>query len=345
MKQAIIVGAGHAGLATAYLLRQKGYHKVVILEASNVVGSAWRNRYEGLTLFTSRRYSQLPGLNISGNASEYPSKQEFVEYLEQYAAALSLDIRFGRKVVDVRNDTDGFTVNCSNGENYHSKMLFVCTGAFQIPHKHQLDSNSFYHGKVFTPESIGDRHLTCENENWLVIGDGASGRHLAKMLVKKNQVFLSMGKARSFLPQRLLGKDIFFWLDKLGLTRLGKQHWLAKKMRKKDPFPATGSRNYQLAKAGITLCKRFNLNKLNSEKPITLKGQVIDKVIIATGYNNDFSWLESCLAQQASNKDFFDKVSDISGLYILSQPWLSSRGSGLIMGIEHDFKLLDLLEC
>lgn len=68
-------------------------------------------------------------------------------------------------------------------------------------------------------------------------------------------------------------------------------------------------------------------------------------MIIATGYNNDFSWLESCLAQQASNKDFFDKVSDISGLYILSQPWLSSRGSGLIMGIEHDFKLLDLLEC
>lgn len=74
MKQAIIVGAGHAGLATAYLLRQKGYHKVVILEASNAVGSAWRNRYEGLTLFTSRRYSQLPGVEYFWQRKRVPVK-------------------------------------------------------------------------------------------------------------------------------------------------------------------------------------------------------------------------------------------------------------------------------
>lgn len=345
MKQVIIIGAGHAGLATAYLLMQKGYRKVVILEASDRVGTAWRTRYEGLTLFTSKRYSALPGMKMSGHADDYPSKQEFVDYLEHYTTTFSLDIRFNNKVIDVQNKLDCFTVSCSNGEIYRSKMLFVCTGVFQIPHSFQLSRHAFYHGRVFTPESIADRHLTCKNENWLVIGDGASGRQLAKMLVEKNQVVLSTGKQRTFLPQRLFGKDIFFWLDKLGLTRLSKRCWLAKIIQMKDPFPADGITNNQLAKLGIKLHERFDLNNLKSKSQLHLYGNAIDKVIIATGYTNNFSWLEGCLSHQNLDKPIYERVREIRGLYLLSQPWLSSRGSGLIMGIEHDFNRLNLLEC
>lgn len=345
MKQAIIVGAGHAGLATAYLLKQKGYHEVIILESSSEVGSAWLKRYEGLTLFTSKRYSQLPGLKMAGNANEYPSKQEFIDYLKQYANNFRLDVRFGRNVIDARKGVNGFTISCDNGETYQSKMLFVCTGAFQIPNNLQLNRNAFYQNQVFTPESIGKQHLTSENENWLVIGDGASGRQLAKMLAENNRVFLSSGKQRSFLPQRLFGKDVFFWLDKLGITRLDKRHWIAQRIQKSDPFPASGIRNHQLSKAGVIFCKRFDLNKLKSEKPIKLAGQLINKVVIATGYKNDFSWLNNLTTEKASEQSVLNKVSKISGLYILSQPWLNSRGSGLIMGLEHDFNLLDLLEC
>lgn len=345
MKQAIIVGAGHAGLATAYLLKQKGYHEVIILEASCEVGSAWRKRYEGLTLFTSKCYSQLPGMKMTGNANEYPTKQEFIDYLKQYAGNFQFDIRLSRKVIDARKGSNGFTLSCDNGETYQSKMLFICTGAFQIPNNLSLKRNAFYQNRMFTPESIGSRHLTCKSENWLVIGDGASGRQLAKMLAKNNRVFLSSGKQRSFLPQRLFGKDVFFWLDKFGITRLDKRHWLAKRIQKSDPFPADGIRNSELIKAGVMLCKRFDLNKLMSEKLVTLAGQSIDRVIIATGYKNDFSWLNNLTAEKVGEQSVLNTVSKISGLYILSQPWLNSRGSGLIMGIEHDFNLLDLLEC
>lgn len=345
MEHAIIIGAGHAGLATAYLLKQKGYNKVVILEATEAVGSAWRKRYAGLTLFTSKRYSALPGMKMEGNADDYPSKQEFVDYLAQYAVRFMLDIKFGCHVIDARKTASGFLINCDNGDMYQSKMLFVCTGAFQMANSLRLNKSSFYQDKLFTPETVGDRHLICEKENWLVIGDGASGRQLAKMLAEKNQVFLATGKARSFLPQRLFGKDIFFWLDKFGLTRLNKRCWLAKRIQKKDPFPANGITNRQLSEAGVRLCQRVDLASLTSDSPLEINDYTIDKVIIATGYYNDFSWLEKCLLSQSADQPIYERASKVVGLYILSQPWLSSRGSALIMGIEHDFNRLHLLKC
>ena len=82
MYQAIIIGTGHAGLAAAYLLKRKGYNRVIVLEASGNVANAWRKRYEGLTLFTSRRFSQLPGLAMPGRQNDYPTNQEFVDYLK-----------------------------------------------------------------------------------------------------------------------------------------------------------------------------------------------------------------------------------------------------------------------
>ena len=102
MYQAIVIGAGHAGLAAAYLLKRKGYNRVIVLEASVNVANAWRKRYEGLTLFTSRRFSQLPGLAMPGEQNDYPYKQEFVDYLKRYHKVHDLNVSFNVRVLEVK---------------------------------------------------------------------------------------------------------------------------------------------------------------------------------------------------------------------------------------------------
>lgn len=73
---ALVIGAGQAGLATGYHLKRKGLD-LHIVEQSVRIGDSWRKRYESLSLFTPRNLSALPGLPLA-------------DYLEDYAAGWRL---------------------------------------------------------------------------------------------------------------------------------------------------------------------------------------------------------------------------------------------------------------
>src|SRR6188768_2880886 len=89
--EVVVIGAGQAGLAMGYLLSQQN-RRFLIVERGGSVGSAWRERWDSLTLFTSRRYDSLPGLDFPGDAASYPSRDEVIEYLEEYARRFELPV-------------------------------------------------------------------------------------------------------------------------------------------------------------------------------------------------------------------------------------------------------------
>jgi putative flavoprotein involved in K+ transport len=91
-QEVVVIGAGQAGLAIGYSLEQQG-RKFVILEAADSIGSAWRERWESLTLFTPRRYGGLPGLPFPGDPEGYPDRDEVIAYLERYAETFELSSR------------------------------------------------------------------------------------------------------------------------------------------------------------------------------------------------------------------------------------------------------------
>jgi putative flavoprotein involved in K+ transport len=93
----LVIGAGQAGLATGFHLKQVGIPHL-ILEAAPRIGDSWRNRYDSLTLFTPRAYSQLPGCALPGDQHGYPSRDEFADYLEEFAKAKGLPVRLNAKV-------------------------------------------------------------------------------------------------------------------------------------------------------------------------------------------------------------------------------------------------------
>ena len=57
----LIIGAGQAGLALGYHLKQTPL-RFELVEGHRRIGDSWRKRYDSLELFTPRSYSALPGL-------------------------------------------------------------------------------------------------------------------------------------------------------------------------------------------------------------------------------------------------------------------------------------------
>ena len=86
---AIIMGAGPAGLACAMTMRGAGL-RVAVLEKADSVGSVWRRHYDRLHLHTDREHSGLPGMAMPRTYPLYPSRQQVVEYLENYAARFDI---------------------------------------------------------------------------------------------------------------------------------------------------------------------------------------------------------------------------------------------------------------
>lgn len=87
----IVIGGGQAGLATGYSLAKKGL-SYRILDRAARIGDSWRTRYDSLTLFTPRAFSQLPGLSLEGDPDGYASRDEFADYLERYAGRFELPV-------------------------------------------------------------------------------------------------------------------------------------------------------------------------------------------------------------------------------------------------------------
>jgi Predicted flavoprotein involved in K+ transport len=68
---ALIVGAGPAGLATSRELSRAGVeHRV--LERGDVIGHTWANLYDGLVLHTGKHLSALPGLPFRASTPLFP---------------------------------------------------------------------------------------------------------------------------------------------------------------------------------------------------------------------------------------------------------------------------------
>jgi hypothetical protein len=96
----IIVGAGPAGLACAASMDARGLNATV-LEKENTVGSVWRRHYDRLHLHTDRGHSGLPGMAMSRTYPTYPSREQVVEYLEDYRAHFRLQPVFNTTVLKI----------------------------------------------------------------------------------------------------------------------------------------------------------------------------------------------------------------------------------------------------
>src|SRR5919206_4153258 len=128
----VVVGAGQAGLAIGHHLARSG-RRFAILEAGPSVGTAWRERWDSLVLFTPRRYDALPGLAFPGEPDGYPGRDEVIAYLERYAQAFDLPIVFDSAVRSLKARDGAFVLDLDD-RRIEADQVVVPTGPFHRPH-------------------------------------------------------------------------------------------------------------------------------------------------------------------------------------------------------------------
>jgi putative flavoprotein involved in K+ transport len=332
----VVVGAGQAGLAMGHHLARQG-RRFVILEAGDAVGSAWRRRWDSLVLFTPRRYSALPGLELPGDPDGYPTRDELIRYLEAYAAAFALPIQLGSRVRSLTRDDGRFVLELAD-RRLTADQVVVATGPFQEPNVPAVAAELA--AEVVQLHSAAYRRPgDVPVGRVLVVGGGNTGFQLAKEIAATHDVHLAIGSRQMPLPQRVLGRDLFWWLTKLGLLAKTADSRIGRRARGRDTL--IGSRPRALRRRhGVSLKPRATRASGRTVGFADGSELDVDAVIWATGYRSDYSWIGLPVLGDDGRLRHRRGVTDVPGLYLLGLSWQHTRGSALIGWVGDDAEFL-----
>jgi putative flavoprotein involved in K+ transport len=249
----VVVGGSQADLAMAWHLARRGL-RFVVLEAGPGIGHVWRSGWDSLKLFTPAQYNALPGMPFPAPADTYPTKDPVADYLQAYATAHDLPVRLNARVTDLKQTGEGFEVRTA-GEGFRARQVVVATGPFQAPFvppaAERLDASvtQVHSSQYRNPQALPGGPV-------LVVGGGNSGFQIAEELAATRQVDLSVGTKYPMLPQRLGGKDLFWWLTRLGLMRVTAASRLGRRVQARGEF-VIGSNRRRLERAGVRFRPRL----------------------------------------------------------------------------------------
>jgi cation diffusion facilitator CzcD-associated flavoprotein CzcO len=206
---AIIVGAGPAGLACAVTMRSAGLD-VTVLEKAGSVGVVWRRHYDRLHLHTDRNRSGLPGMAMPQTYPLYPSRQQVVQYLENYAARADIRPVFNTAVSRIRQDGTQWCADAGEG-TISAPVAVVATGIADAPYRPSWPGFELYRGAIV--HSSDYRNPTpYAGQRVLVVGFGNSGGEIALDLANAGiDVALAVRSPVQILPRDLLGFPILAW--------------------------------------------------------------------------------------------------------------------------------------
>ena len=226
--EVIVVGGGQAGMAAGYYLARAGV-PFLILDAGTRAGEAWWQRWDSLELFTPARYSSLPGMRFPGSPGHYPGKDEAAGYMQAYARAFALPVRYNTQVTSLERTAGGYRLAAGSG-SYEAAQVIVATGAYQKPFippvagKLSGEVTQLHSAAYRNPAQIGGREV-------LVVGAANSGAQIAADLAGSHRVWLSQGAPIRRLPRRILGIPIHAPGDHLGLIAAPFDTWRGRTQR------------------------------------------------------------------------------------------------------------------
>jgi putative flavoprotein involved in K+ transport len=169
----------------------------------------------------------------------------------------------------------------------------------------------------------------------LVVGGGNTGFQLAKELSTTHKVVLSVSSHQKPLAQRVLGRDLFWWLTKTRILNTTVESRLGRKLSTRDTL--IGSTPTEMtSRYGVELKPR--LVDVDGQRARFEDGSEleVDAVIWATGYRPDYSWIKLPIFDQEGRLRHRRGVTDAPGLYFLGLTWQHTRGSALIGWVKED---------
>lgn len=211
---AVVVGAGHCGLAMSRHLAARSIDHVV-LERGEVANSWRTQRWDSLRLLTPNWMTRLPGSAYRGDDPHgYLSAAEVADLVAGYAAESAAPVLTGTTVTAVRPGRQGFEVETDRG-TWQARTVVLAAGTTRsiVPPvaRHLPD------GIVSVP-ALGYRNPDqLPSGGTLVVGASASGVQIADELQRSGRaVTLAVGE-HVRVPRQYRGRDILAWMDSTGI--------------------------------------------------------------------------------------------------------------------------------
>jgi putative flavoprotein involved in K+ transport len=330
--EVIVVGGGQAGLAIGYFLAQQGCD-FAILEAADEPAAAWRERWDSLELFTPSRYDALPGLAFPGDPDRYPSRDDVAAYLTDYARHFDLPVELGSPVREIRKTGGTYLVELDD-RTYQADQVVVATGPFQVPSVPEIAKGldpgvvQLHSAAYRTPSAVPEGPV-------LVVGGGNTGFQIAKELSDSHQVHLSVGSRQTPLPQRILGRHLFWYLDETGLIRKTRESRIGRRMSERDTLigssPRAMRRRHRVQLHGRAVKAAGSTVTFSDDARLD-----VSAVIWATGFTVDHSWIDVPVFDEDGRALHRRGVTESPGLYFLGLSWQHTRGSALLGWVKDD---------
>jgi putative flavoprotein involved in K+ transport len=201
-ERVVVIGAGPAGLAAAWAIRRAGADPLVV-ERTDAVAASWRKRHDHLRLNTHRMFSHQPGVRMPRRYGPFPARDDYVAYLERYAAGLR--IRFGVAVSRIDRADRCWDLNLGE-DRISAAHVVVATGPDAEPVMPSWPGMASFPGTLM---HAGQFRNTGEmaRRDVLVVGPGNSGVDLLNHLVRSDagMLWLSARSGMNITPLRLAG--------------------------------------------------------------------------------------------------------------------------------------------
>jgi indole-3-pyruvate monooxygenase len=174
VNEPVIIGGGPSGLAVAACLKEKGIPSL-ILERSHCIASLWQLKtYDRLHLHLPKKFCELPLMSYPPGFPTYPTKQQFIAYLEAYAKRYDIKPVFNQTVVSAEYEDGMWRVTTEEGREYLCRWLVVATGENAEAVLPEIEGLERYKGKV-VHTSVYRSGDIYRGKRVLVVGCGNSG--------------------------------------------------------------------------------------------------------------------------------------------------------------------------
>lgn len=332
---AVVIGGGQSGLAAAHHLTGRRLNTAV-LEATGEATGSWPHYYDSLTLFSPARYSALPGRRFPGDPDRYPHRDEVIDYLRSYAAALDADIHTSTPVESVTpTGSEGFTITTGSGAVFTAPRVIAATGSFSSPFLPVLPGRDEFAGRVLhageyrTPDEFAGQQV-------VVVGAGNSAVQIAAELAEHGQVVLASRAPVKFLPQRPLGRDVHFWFALTGFDAAP----LGRIVKQAPTQPVLDAGRYRAALAAGKPPRREMFTAFAPDGVMWPDGArtPVDAVVFATGYRPHLPYLAGtgALTESGIPRQRQGLSSTHPGLGFLGVEWQRTPSSNSLRGVGRD---------
>ncbi len=202
----VILGGGQSGISVAYFLKRTDLD-YLILDDKEEAGGSWLHTWDSLRLFSPSKYSSLSGWQMPSSSEEYPSKGDFLNYLDQYQKRYNFPILRNTIIVEVYRKNNIYQIHTNKGI-FRSKCIVSATGTAKSPFIPKYKNNLLYRGtQIHSVDYVNSENL--RNKRVLVVGGGNSGAQILAEVSKVSNTKWVTLYPPEFLPEHIDGRYLF----------------------------------------------------------------------------------------------------------------------------------------